>query len=110
MGQLFFSIDVHGAEHLRNALRRGPAVVFSNHSGWWDGFVAFMLEQHFDFDLHVMMEKKNLDEAPFLRWLGAFDVDLKSPRRAALALRTALKILSLEPNRSSFLRFSAAKD
>ncbi len=53
-----------------------------------------MLEQHFGFDLHVMMEKKNLDEAPFLRWLGAFDADLGTPRRSALALRSALRVLA----------------
>lgn len=94
MGQLFFSMDAHGLDTLADAARRGPAIVFSNHSGWWDGFVSFMLERHLGFDLHVMMEKKNLDEAPFLRWLGAFDADLASPRRAALALRTTLKILT----------------
>lgn len=89
-----FSIDVHGLSHLENAARIGPVILYANHSSWWDGFAAFMLEQRLGFDVHVMMEKQNLEKSSFLRWLGAFAVDLKNPHGAALALRRAAHLLA----------------
>ncbi len=94
MNRVFFSIDVHGLNHLQDAVSAGPVILYANHSSWWDGFSAFMLEQRLGFDIHVMMERANLEKSAFLRWMGAFDVNLKNPRGAALALRRAAHLLT----------------
>lgn len=94
MGRTFFSVDAWGLDHLRSALALGPVLLLPNHSNWWDGFVELLLERHLGGDFHAMMDAANLAANPFLRWLGAFDAKLDSPRGAALALRRAQRLLS----------------
>src|SRR3989338_7426530 len=107
MRRAFFSIEISAIENLQTALstsqsgirnpesriQPAPLILYSNHCSWWDGFVDFTLAQLYGCDLHVMMDQQNLNLNPFLRWMGAFDVNLESPRQAALALRTARRIL-----------------
>ena len=94
MERAFFSVDAWGLDHLRGALAQGPVLLLPNHSNWWDGFVDLLLERSLRADLRVMMDAANLSENPFLRWLGAFDARLDSPRGAALALRRASHLLA----------------
>jgi 1-acyl-sn-glycerol-3-phosphate acyltransferase len=94
MGRAFFSVDAWGLDHLRGALAQGPVLLLPNHSNWWDGFVDLLLERRLGADLRVMMDAANLSANPFLRWLGAFDAKLDSPRGAALALRHASRLLA----------------
>lgn len=94
MRRTFFSIEGTGLEHLRQVAGASPILLYSNHASWWDGFVDLMLVRQFPCELHVMMDHQNLSKHPFLRWMGAFDVDLKSPRAAASGLRTAFRILT----------------
>ncbi|MDX2226532.1 MAG: lysophospholipid acyltransferase family protein [Verrucomicrobiae bacterium] len=91
LGRSFFSVHIQNADVLRGL--KGPAIIFCNHSGWWDTFLCLFLKRHFGFQAWGMMEKKHLRNAAFLKWIGVFGVDLDSPRGAVEGLREALQIL-----------------
>lgn len=45
---------------------KGPALIISNHSSWWDGLLFFFLNRRvWNLDVHIMMHERGLKEFPF---------------------------------------------
>lgn len=98
----FDSFLVSGIERLRTP-RSVPQIVIANHTGWWDGLVAFQISTHLGLDSYVMMEEKQLRRFwPFTR-LGAFSVVRENPRGAAESIRYASELLSDASERSLWI-------
>ena len=102
MRRKFDSFLVSDIGKLR-AQRSVPQIVVANHTGWWDGLVAFELSTHLGLDSYVMMEEKQLRRFwPFTR-LGAFSVVREDPRSAAESIRYASELLGDDPERSLWI-------
>jgi 1-acyl-sn-glycerol-3-phosphate acyltransferase len=84
------------AQHLeRLAMLEGPAIVYANHTSWWDPMLAILLAQtalparkHY-----APMDASALKRYPILRKLGIFPVAMTTARGAAQFLRTGRAIL-----------------
>lgn len=88
-------VRVRGLEHLRGALAKGPALVVTNHTAWWDALVALVVSRRvLGADAFAMMDAKNLGRLPFFGLVGAFGVDLDDPRDGARAVRYARSLLT----------------
>jgi 1-acyl-sn-glycerol-3-phosphate acyltransferase len=63
----------------------GPMVFYMNHPGWWDGYMAFLLDKivlRERFESYIMMEEKQLRAYRFFTLCGAFSVDRRRPGEA----------------------------
>lgn len=90
----FRQVAVRGLERLQNLPPDKPAIVFSNHTNWWDALMVFELTRCAPRKkFYCMMEEKNLRSYHFFSWLGAFSVDPDDPVRAAASVRYALRLL-----------------
>lgn len=73
---------------------KGPALIISNHSSWWDGLLFFFLNYRFwKLDVHIMMHERGLKKFPFFRRLGAFSIDRNNPKDILASLRYAEGLL-----------------
>jgi chlorobactene lauroyltransferase len=91
----FNSFQVSGIE----SLTKFPLVIYSNHSTWWDGLVAFEIAQKANLDFFVMMEEKQLKNLQLFRKLGAFSVVRENPREAIKSVNYAAKLLKDKQDR-----------
>ena len=89
----FRAVQAQYPERLRDL--RGPAIIFGNHSSWWDPMLLVLLghlllpeRKHY-----APMDMGALDRYPIFRKLGIFPVEMASPRGAAQFLRTSTAIL-----------------
>ena len=99
----FHALWVAGEEHVRGLDRNVPAVMFGNHSCWWDPLVEFYFSHDmFGFDGYAMMEEKQLKRYGFFRWIGVFSVRRESARDAVASLRYAGSLLD-RPNRALWI-------
>ncbi|MEM7158856.1 MAG: lysophospholipid acyltransferase family protein [Myxococcota bacterium] len=90
----FDQVHIAGEEHLAAALRRGPTLVVSNHSSWWDPmFVLVLTDRIVPAEFYAMMEAKNLRRLPFFAKVGGFGVDRDSRRDGARAIEYAGSLL-----------------
>jgi len=87
-------VDVHGLEHLREALAAGPVVAAPNHVCWWDAIVVLHLADQLGVDFHVMIDQPSLDRYAFFRAAGGIGVDRSSPLAARHGLARAQELLS----------------
>lgn len=52
-----------------------PVLLIGNHFSWWDGFIAYRINDLFlHKQFHVMMLEEQLEKRPFLNKAGAFSV------------------------------------
>ncbi len=73
----FAAVRVKGLERLREARARGPILLVSNHTSWWDPLVMFDLSfRTLRCEGYALMDAKNLRALPMLGWIGAFGVEL----------------------------------
>lgn len=94
MGRTFGALRVAGLNELADALRRGPVLVVSNHTAWWDPLTLLVLcVRHVDAEPFAMMDARNLRSLPFFGLVGAFGVELDDPRDGARAVRYAARLL-----------------
>lgn len=90
----FAGLHVRGMHHLQTAALKGPVLIVSNHSAWWDPLLALVLVDRLcRLDGYAMMDANNLRRLPFFGLVGAFGVDLDQPRDGGLALRYAARLL-----------------
>ena len=76
---------------------------YFNHTSWWDGLIPFLLNQkRFKQKSRGMMEDKQMLKYRFFRKIGAFSVNLDSPRSAIKSLRYARESLK-RPNSCLFI-------
>ena len=96
----FNSLQVTNSSVLDNEM---PQIIFSNHSSWWDGLVAFEISKSVNADLFVMMEEKQLRKLSLFRRLGAFSIVRESPRQAVASLNYAANLLNENPRRTLWI-------
>ncbi|HZU02608.1 MAG TPA: hypothetical protein VFA10_23270, partial [Ktedonobacteraceae bacterium] len=63
-----------------------PLIICANHSSWWDGYVAAVVERALSVDTYLMMEEAQLSRYFFFRWAGCFSVNRHNPRSALQSL------------------------
>lgn len=91
----FGTVRVRGLEVLREATARGPVLVVSNHTSWWDPLVAIVLcARVLKVDAYALMDARNLRRLPFFAHVGAFGVDLDDRADGARAIRYAASLLA----------------
>ncbi len=79
---------------VRGSLPEGKnLLVYANHPGFWDGFVAQQLGLAARWDAYALMEEKNLARYRFLSRVGAFSVRPGDAVSASQSLRYARKLL-----------------
>lgn len=78
-------------------------IYYLNHSSWWDGIIPLLLNQYlFRQKARAMMDRRQMTRYRFFRWLGAFSVNLDSPRGSIRPLRYAVESMQRE-NSSLFI-------
>jgi hypothetical protein len=70
-----------------------PLLVYANHPGFWDGFVAHQVCRAAGWDGYCLMEERQLARYRFLARLGAFSIRRGDPRSALESLRYAARLL-----------------
>ncbi|KMO20623.1 glycerol acyltransferase [Methylobacterium platani JCM 14648] len=93
----------------------GPVVVYSNHPAWWDAALIILLAQRFfpDDESYAPFDAAMLARYRIFARMGAFGVDLESPRGAAAFLAASRKVLE-RPGRVMWItaqgRFSDVRE
>lgn len=84
----------------------GPLILYLNHSSWWDGYMMYLIHRvvlRGRYDVHLLMEEKQLRSYRFFTWSGAFSVNRHDPEDALRAQRYAARLLRARPNRALFI-------
>ncbi|GCE05521.1 lysophospholipid acyltransferase family protein [Dictyobacter aurantiacus] len=97
--RIFFRMQ----EPLTEEQRRLPIIICANHSSWWDGYVAALVERHLKLDGYLMMEEAQLKRYFFFRWVGCFSVDRHNARSAMQSVNYAGKLLKQRRGRMVWL-------
>lgn len=82
----------------------GPLIVYSNHPGWWDAAVYILLAARLfpDRQSYAPIDAAMLEKYRIFARLGAFGIDLASPRGAAAFLRASAEVLGA-PDRALWI-------
>ncbi|GCF11145.1 lysophospholipid acyltransferase family protein [Dictyobacter arantiisoli] len=85
------------------AERTRPIIICANHSSWWDGYVAALVERYLHLDGYLMMEEPQLKRYFFFRWIGCFSVNRQNARSAIQTIQYAARLLKEKPGRMVWL-------
>lgn len=66
---------------------QAPVIFYSNHSSWWDGYLAHLVtRQVYGLDGYLMMDVRQLRKFFFFSWAGCFSVDQENARSALYSI------------------------
>lgn len=99
----FYSLQASGLDHLLNKHINTPLIIYCNHSGWWDGLIAFQISRETGLDSFVMMEERQLKNLFLFRRLGAFSVIREKPREALKSIDYAANLLAENSKRTLWI-------
>jgi len=76
--------------------QQGPVIVYSNHPAWWDAAIYILAADRFfpAYESYAPIDAAMLKQYGIFGRIGAFGVDLDSPRGAADFLKASAEILS----------------
>lgn len=78
-------------------------VYFLNHNYWWDGLIPLYLNKRlFNQRARAFMEDKQMHEHRFFSKIGAFSINLESPKSTIASLRFAVDSLA-QPNSAVYI-------
>lgn len=97
--RIFFRMS----EQPSQASQGRPMIICANHSSWWDGYIAALIERHVQIDTYLMMEEAQLRRYFFFSWVGCFSVDRADGRSAMQSLKYATRLLKERPGRMVWL-------
>ncbi len=81
-----------------------PVIFYSNHSTWWDGYLAhIILRQVYNLDPYLMMDEQQLKKYWFFSWAGCFGVNRENPREALKSLSYIAAELPQKPGRGLWM-------
>jgi len=81
-----------------------PVIFYSNHSSWWDGYLAhIVVRQVYNLEPYLMMDVRQLRRYPFFRWAGCFSVDQEDGRSALRSIDYIARQLQQGPGRSLWI-------
>lgn len=90
----FYSIRISGSENLCNLNKNTPVILYSNHSNWWDGFIAyFITNRYLKKDDYLMMDIQQMTKYSFFKYVGVFSVNRTVPADALSSVNYAAKLL-----------------
>jgi len=93
----FNSIQIEGEENFLNRSNINPAIIYSNHSNWWDGLIAFYLSRsRWNINAYLMMDEEQMKKYAFFKWIGAFSVNRSIPNEAMESVNYAASLLKNE--------------
>jgi len=86
------------------AIPGGPVIVYSNHPAWWDAAIYILAADRFfaGHESYAPIDAAMLRQYGIFGRIGAFGVDLQTPRGAAAFLAASAEILSA-PNRALWI-------
>lgn len=76
--------------------RDGPIIFYLNHSSWWDGYLMYAIHRivlRGRFDVHLLMEEKQLRAYSFFTWSGAFSINRHDPEDVQRSQQYAANLL-----------------
>jgi chlorobactene lauroyltransferase len=81
-----------------------PVIFCLTHSGWWDGYLTYVLNHKiFRHDAYLMMEEANLKKFWFFTWVGVFGIDRDDARKALASIEYITGLLREEPGRALWM-------
>ena len=84
----------------------GPLIVYMNHTSWWDGYMAFVLNRvllRSRFEGYAMMEEAQLRRYRFFSWSGAFSVHRQDARSAMRSVAYIGRLLAERRDRCLYI-------
>ncbi len=79
----FYRIHVSGENNFLSRDKSRPAIIYCNHSNWWDGMATIYLSQNrWGVDAYFMMDIEQMRKYAFFKRIGAFSVNRTSGREA----------------------------
>jgi len=101
----FHAIRLFGADGAAASGATYPAIFYSGHRTWWDGFLEVPLIRRYGLDHYLMMEARNLRKFPFFRRCGVFGVDLASREDGGATLLYAARLLRRAEGRRTLFMY-----
>ncbi len=90
----FLAVHLSGYDNLKLIDNSAPAIMYANHSNWWDGFIAYLLTNRLlKKDDYLMMDIEQMKKYSFFKYIGAFSVDRNVPTEALRSLNYAAELL-----------------
>lgn len=81
-----------------------PVIFCLTHSGWWDGYLTYVLNHKiFRHDAYLMMEEANLKKFRFFTWVGVFGIDRHDARKALASIEYITDLLREEQGRALWM-------
>jgi 1-acyl-sn-glycerol-3-phosphate acyltransferase len=91
----FYQIHLAGEEYLTKINSSLPVIIYSNHSNWWDGFIAFLLSsRRWKADDYIIMDLEQMKKYSFFKYLGAFSVNRGGGKDAIETIEYAAELLN----------------
>jgi hypothetical protein len=76
-----------------------PIILAPNHSTWWDGFLAYYLNEiYFKKRFYIMILEESLSRYKFFQKLGGFSINQNSPKAIIKSLDYTINILKNDRN------------
>ena len=99
------SIDPQARQLLQTPPAKRPPVIFASaHPSWWDGHIAWQVEQALGKrDVYIMMDLISLRNYRFFTIGGAFSVDRDNPRSALASIDYISEVLRSGPNKAMWI-------
>lgn len=90
----FFKIHLLNNELFLERDKKLPAIIFANHSNWWDGLIAYYLSYNlWKCDAYMMMDLKQMKKYKFFKWIGAFSVNKSSNIDSVKSLNYSIELI-----------------
>jgi len=81
-----------------------PVIFYSNHSSWWDGYLAhIIIRQVYNLNPYLMMDEQQLKKYWFFSWAGCFGVNRQNAREALKSLEYIATELPQKAGRSLWM-------
>ncbi|MDD3419803.1 MAG: lysophospholipid acyltransferase family protein [Candidatus Gastranaerophilales bacterium] len=97
----FAALRLKGLHNIHKRDKSKPCIIYAPHICWWDAIIAYYTcRKILKFDTRFMAEELHL--APYLKKLGIFSIDKKSPKTILKSLDFAIKNLDA-PNKAVFI-------
>ncbi|MBZ0202019.1 MAG: lysophospholipid acyltransferase family protein [Ignavibacteria bacterium] len=90
----FYRIHLAGRKNLDDINRDFPVILYTNHSNWWDGFIAYQLTSKIlKVDDYLMMDIDQMEKYRFFKYVGVFSVNRNDAKDALNTINYAADLL-----------------
>lgn len=90
----FYRVHLRGEDSYGKLDPALPTILYTNHSNWWDGFIAYYLtSKHWKVNDFLMMDIRQMKKYWFFKFIGVFSVNRSSPREALESIDYAASLL-----------------